>query len=183
MQLSNEIMLRPRFQMDLKMSCDQLIARFKEEKKKESKFHISCLDDHIFLRLPKEEQLFWSPQLHLELSETSENQCSINGFFGPNPTVWTMFIFFHVVVGTLFIADVIWWYSNSSLGNSTALQIGIAIGLVLAWILLYIAGTIGKKKGKPGMQKLYGFLLETARRENEIKIEDEVEAGTEFKLS
>lgn len=163
MQLSNEIVLRPRFKMDLEMSCHQLIARFKEEKKKESKFHISCLDDHVFLRLPKEEQLFWSPQLHLEISEISEDKCSLHGFFGPNPTVWTMFIFFHVVVATLFIADMIWLYSNSSLGNSIGLQIGIALGLVLAWILLYVAGTIGKKKGKPGMQQLYGFMLETIK--------------------
>lgn len=161
MQLSNEIVLRPRFQMELEMSCHQLIARFSEEKKKQGDFHISCVDDHVFLRLPRAQQLFWSPQLHLELSEISENRCMLNGFFGPNPTVWTMFIFFHVVVGTLFLADMIWLYSNSSLGNSVGLQIGIAIGLILLWILLYIAGTIGKKKGKPGMQELYKFMLQT----------------------
>lgn len=161
MQLSNEIVLRPRFQIELEMSCHQLIARFKEEKKKQSKYGISCLDDHVFLKLPKNEQLFWSPQLHLEITEVSENKCTLHGFFGPNPTVWTMFIFFHVVVGILFMTDMIWLYSNSSLGNPITLQVGIAIGLVVVWILLYVAGRIGKKKGKPGMRGLYDFMMKT----------------------
>lgn len=160
MQLSNEIVLRPRFQMELEMSREQVIALFKAAKAKNSSFGISCLEDHIFLKLPREQQLFWSPQLHLELFEASENECSIKGFYGPNPTVWTMFIFFHVVVATLFVGDMIWLYSNSSLGNAVGLQIGIAIGLILIWILLYLGGSIGKKKGKAGMLELHRFMLE-----------------------
>ncbi|MCZ4319843.1 GTP-binding protein [Aequorivita viscosa] len=161
--LSTEIVLRPRFQIDLKVPSSQLMERFKTVKKSESKFHISCLDDHIFIKLPKEEQHFWSPQLHLEISENSENSCTICGFFGPNPTAWTMFIFFHVAVGILFMVNATWLYSNFNLGNSIVLQITIAIVLILTWILLYIAGRIGKKKGKPGMQELYGFMMETIK--------------------
>ncbi|MCG2419727.1 GTP-binding protein [Aequorivita sp. F47161] len=161
--LSTEIVLRPRFQIDLKVPSSQLMERFKTVKKSESKFHISCLDDHIFIKLPKEEQHFWSPQLHLEISENSENSCTIYGFFGPNPTAWTMFIFFHVAVGILFMVNATWLYSNFNLGNSIVLQITIAIVLILTWILLYIAGRIGKKKGKPGMQELYGFMMETIK--------------------
>lgn len=159
--LSNEIVLRPRFQMELEKSCPQLIERFSEAKRSENKFHVSCLDDHIFIKLPKKEQHFWSPQLHLELSEISENKCSLQGFFGPNPTVWTMFMFLHVGVGILFMVDLTWLYSNYNLGNAIVLQIGIAVVLVILWILLYIAGRIGKKKGKPGMRELYNFMMET----------------------
>ncbi len=161
MQLSNEIVLRPRFQMELEIPCSQLRERFSEVKKSQSNFSISCVDDHVFIRLPKKDQLFWSPQLHLEITAISENKCLLQGFFGPNPTVWTMFIFFHVVIGTLFLADMVWLYSSVSLENPIGLQIGIGVGLVLIWSLLYIAGTIGKKKGKPGMQQLYGFMTET----------------------
>ena len=161
MQLSNEIVLRPRFQMELDIPCLQLLARFSDVKKNQSKYGISCVDHHVFIRLPQEEQLFWSPQLHLEVSEISENKCVLHGFFGPNPTVWTMFIFFHVVVGTLFLADLVWLYSNWSLGYPMGVQIGMGIGLVLVWGLLYMAGRIGKTKGKLGMRELYGFMLET----------------------
>ena len=161
MHLPNEIILRPRFQIGIERPRHQLIELFLNEKKNQYNFGISCLDDHVFLKLPKEEQLFWSPQLHLEITEISESKCTIHGFFSPNPTVWTMFIFFHVVVGTLFMANMIWLYSNSSLGNPIALQVGIALGLVGVWTMLYIAGSIGKKKGKPGMRELYNFMLKT----------------------
>ena len=161
MPLPNEIILRPRFHIGIERPRHQLIELFLNEKKNQDNFGISCLDDHVFLKLPKEEQLFWSPQLHLEIIEISENRSTLQGFFGPNPTVWTMFIFFHVVVGTLFLANMIWTYSNYSLGNSINLQIGIAFGLFGAWAMLYLAGRIGKKKGKVGMQSLYDFMMKT----------------------
>ena len=158
--LSNEIVLRPRFQMELEEPCSQLVVKFSEAKKSQNRFIISCVDDHIFIKLPKREQHFWSPQLHLEITEKDENSCSLHGFFGPNPTVWTMFMFLHVAVGILFMVDLTWLYSNYNLGNTIGLQIGIAIFLVVVWILLYFAGTIGKKKGKPGMRELYDFMNE-----------------------
>tara|TARA_R110002020_G_scaffold133625_3_gene298162 strand:+ start:5243 stop:5734 length:492 start_codon:yes stop_codon:yes gene_type:complete len=159
--LSNEIVLRPRFQMELEQPCTQLLAKFSKAKKDQSKFIISCVDDHVFIKLPKNQQHFWSPQLHLELSEIYKNKCSLHGFFGPNPTVWTMFMFLHVAVGILFMVNLTWVYSNYNLGNSISLQIGISIILVLTWILLYVAGSIGKKKGKPGMRELYDFMQKT----------------------
>lgn len=159
MQLPNEIVLRPRFELEIEMPNEQVIALFLEEKKKQNKFNIECVDAHIFLKLPKDQQLFWSPQLHLEIIEISENRCRLQGFFGPNPTVWTMFIFFHVVVGVIFMANIIWLYSNYSLKNPITLQIEIAITLIIIWIILYIAGRIGKRKGKPGMRALYDFML------------------------
>ena len=158
--LSNEIVLRPRFQMELEEPCSHLVMKFSEVKKSQNRFVISCVDDHIFIKLPKREQHFWSPQLHLEITEKDENSCSLHGFFGPNPTVWTMFMFLHVAVGILFMVDLTWLYSNYNLGNTIGLQIGIAIFLVVVWILLYFAGTIGKKKGKPGMRELYDFMNE-----------------------
>ena len=161
MQLSNEVILRPRFQMELKLSRLQVIAQFTNAKKKQKAFGISHLDDHIFLRLPAEQQLFWAPQLHLEIYDLTENTCRVHGFFGPNPTVWTMFIFFHVVVGTLFLGDMIWLYSNYNLGNEITVQLFISFALISTWIFLYIAGSLGKKKGKPGMRELYRFMLET----------------------
>ncbi|SRX49868.1 GTP-binding protein [Aequorivita lipolytica] len=159
--LSNEIVLRPRFQMELEQPCSQLIMKFSEAKKSQDKFVVSCVDDHVFIKLPNNQQHFWSPQLHLEISETSENHCSLHGFFGPNPTVWTLFIFLHVAVGILFMVDLTWLYSNYNLGNPIDLQIGLAVFLIIAWVLLYVAGRIGKKKGKPGMRELYDFMLET----------------------
>lgn len=156
--LSNDIVLRPRFKLALNKNGNQITTLFCNAKQTQERFAISCVDDHIFIKLPKQEQHFWSPQLHLEISESTEDSCQISGFFGPNPTVWTMFMFLHVAVGILFMVNLTWLYSNYNLSNGIGLQVGIAVVLVLTWILLYVAGRIGKKKGKPGMRALYDFM-------------------------
>lgn len=161
MKLPNDVVLRPRFQMKLDLSDAEVMERFIRVKSNSEGYKITQVDSHVFIRLPQAEQTFWAPQLHLETKEISENQCELHGFFGPNPTIWTLFIFLHVVVGTLFLANLGWLYSNVNLGNPYSLQIGIGLGLVAVWILLYVGGTIGKKKGKPGLQMLYAFMLET----------------------
>lgn len=159
--LSNEIILRPRFKMDLEQSRSQLVAKFSAAKKSQDSFIVSCLGDHIFIKFPRNKQHFWSPQLHLEVFKSTETKTSLHGFFGPNPTVWTMFMFLHVAVGILFMVNATWLYSNYNLGNPIALQIIISIILIFSWILLYVAGRIGKKKGKPGMREIYDFMMET----------------------
>lgn len=158
-QLSNEIVLRPRFQIPLELSCEEVLNRFREAKKNQTEFSITIVESHFFIRLPKQEQFFWSPQLHLEVFEEPEGKCRLHGFFGPNPTVWTMFMFFHVVIGMLFVANLIWLYSNHNLNINIAPQIGIGVILIVLWFVLYAGGTIGKKKGKPEIQRLYGFML------------------------
>tara|TARA_R100000306_G_scaffold37422_1_gene37696 strand:+ start:1228 stop:1743 length:516 start_codon:yes stop_codon:yes gene_type:complete len=158
-KLSNEIVLRPRFSLKLDHSSDEIKLLFNQAKSEQVAFKISCVDDHIFIKLPKNQQHFWSPQLHLEFEEAEKNSCSIKGFFGPNPTIWTMFIFLHVGVGILFMINATWMYSNYSLGNPLDIQIWIFIVLILIWVLLYVAGTVGKKKGRPDMQELYYFMM------------------------
>lgn len=161
MKLSNDIVLRPRFEMEADASIEEVIEKFSLAKSNTEGFKLACVDSHVFIRLPKTEQNFWAPQLHLEFFEIPESRTLIKGFFGPNPTIWTMFMFFHVAIGMLFLIDLIWLYSNINLKNPYGLQIGIALGLVLIWIALYAGGTVGKTKGKPGMQSLYGFMLRT----------------------
>ncbi|MDN3724390.1 GTP-binding protein [Aequorivita sp. SDUM287046] len=163
--LPNEIILRPRFKLEVEQPCSHLFAKFSEIKKSQRRFVVSCIDDHIFIKLPNGQQHFWSPQLHLELSDLARNKCLLQGFFGPNPTVWTMFMFLHVAVGILFMVNLTWLYSNFNLGNSFGLQIAITVILILLWILLYVAGRIGKKKGKPGMRDLYDFMDEIINSE------------------
>lgn len=161
MNITNEIVLRPRFDLEVEQSREQILENFTQSKKEQKKFGVSVVDDHIFMKLQNGEQHFWSPQLHLEIIDSTESTTTIHGFFGPNPTVWTMFIFFHVVVGTIFIADAIWIYSNFSLNKPYSTQLLLLFALVIIWILLYIAGSVGKTKGKPGMKELYDFMNKT----------------------
>ena len=163
MELPNDIVLRPRFKFDLATANEKLLKAFEDTKNSQSDFIVSRIDDHVFIKFPKREQHFWSPQLHLEINEKDEQSATVHGLFGPNPSVWTMFMFFHFIVAGLFIAFGIWAYTNATLGTSYAIQLFLALFMVLLWFVLYIGGRLGKTKGKPEMYQLHAFMEETLK--------------------
>jgi len=163
MELSNDIVLRPRFKFDVSTGSEKLLKGFEETKKLQSDFIVNRIDDHVFIKFPKQAQHFWSPELHLEINEKDKQNATVHGLFGPNPTVWTMFMFFHFIIACLFIGFGIWAYTNATLGNPYAIQVFLTLFMVLIWVVLYVAGRMGKSKGKPEMYKLHGFMKDTLR--------------------
>ena len=163
MSLTNEIVLRPRFKFDIERDNEVLLKLFEDSKSSQSDFKVSRVDDHVFIKFPKEKQHFWSPQLHLEINAKENGNSTIHGLFGPNPTVCTMFMFFHFIAAGLFFGFGIWAYTNATLGNSYAIQLSLTLFMVVLWFVLYFAGRIGRKKGKPEMYQLHGFMKETLR--------------------
>ncbi|NER18742.1 GTP-binding protein [Spongiivirga citrea] len=164
MQVSNnEIALRPRFQMELDHPKEELLALFEGDKDEKSRFLLKRIDDHVFIKMNEEEAHFWSPQLHLEINKTENNGSKLYGLFGPNPTLWTFFIFLHFGIGTLFIIFGIWAYSNWSLKFSYFPQLVVCFVMILFWIILYIFGRIGKAKGKEQMNLLHEFMMNTLK--------------------
>lgn len=163
MALSNDIVLRPRFKFDVATKNEKLLEGFENRKSDQNEFIVSRVDDHVFIRFQKKDQHFWSPQLHLEINEAGEDKATVRGLFGPNPTVWTLFMFLHFVVAGLFFAFGIWAYTNITLSNPYAIQLFLTIFMVLLWFILYFSGRIGRSKGMPEMHKLHGFMKDTLR--------------------
>jgi hypothetical protein len=164
MSTANEIALRPRFKMELNHPNEAVLSVFHEAKSTQSDFIISRVDDHVFIRLPKHKQHFWSPQLHLEINEIDSKSCLLHGLFGPNPTVWTLFMFIHFFVAGMFIAFGIWCYTNWTLENPYGIQLGLMILMVFIWVGLYFLGRIGRHKGKPEMHLLNDFMNSTLNK-------------------
>ncbi|WMI64190.1 GTP-binding protein [Aestuariibaculum sp. YM273] len=161
MSSANDIILRPRFKFEMPENHQVLLKLFQVVKTKQSEFIISNIDHHVFIKYPKHKQHFWSPQLHLEIHELTEKTSEIKGLFGPNPTVWTFFMFVHFFLAGAFIALGIWAYSNWVIKTSIFPQLsGIAIILTI-WVGLYIAGTFGKMASKDDMIALKNFMDNT----------------------
>lgn len=163
MAVSNTIILRPRFKFSVTANHQQLLTAFETINTTTTGFVVSRVDDHIFIRFPKQEQHFWSPQLHLEINEEGEEKSTVNGLFGPKPNVWTMFMFFHFVIAILFIAFGIWAYTNYKLNTPFGIPLFFTLFMVLLWIAFYFIGRLGKGKGKPEMHLLYNFMNETLK--------------------
>ncbi|OIQ30820.1 MAG: GTP-binding protein [Bacteroidetes bacterium MedPE-SWsnd-G2] len=161
MPTGQEIELRPRFKFELNYENQKALKAFEDSKNNQKKFVVTRIDDHVFIKLPKAEQHFWSPQLHLEIIEKDKKSSTLHGLFGPNPTVWTMFLFMHFIVAVLFIGFAIWGYSNWALDTSYSLQIALMVLMVITWFVLYFAGRLGKSSNKEEMEDLKTFMYET----------------------
>jgi len=158
MPLSNDIVLRPRFKMEIPKYNEAILSDFENSKTTQTEFIVTRIDDHVFIKFPKEKQHFWSPQLHLEINKVDENSSTLHGLFGPNSTVWKLFIFLHFLIAAVFIAFAIWTYTNWSLKQSYAVQASITLLMILLWVTLYFAGSIGKASGTKDMRLLHNFM-------------------------
>jgi len=158
MPTTNTIVLRPRFKITLQYNNETVLKAFDISKVSQKEFIVNRIDDHVFIKFPKQKQHFWSPQLHLEINEVDEKSSLLHGLFGPNPTVWTFFMFLHFMVAGLFIAFSIWAYTNWALKSSYALQVSLMLFMVIVWFALYFAGSIGKASSKKEMLELQEFM-------------------------
>lgn len=157
---NSEVFLRPRFSIDLKENSQTILKRFSDEfKKDETTFRGNIVDGHIFISVPKKDEYFWSPQLHLESLENTENTSQLKGLFGPKPQVWTLFMFVHFVIGISFLGFCVLFYTRISLNDSIFFPLIMMIALPLIWIVLYFLGKIGKDTGKNQMKNLHDFML------------------------
>ncbi len=155
---TNEIVLRPRFEISLEEDLEHLKRVF--DKKIPEPFLVKRLDEHIYVRFKKSETTFWTPQLHLELTSFEKGISKIHGVFGPNPTLWTFFMFLHFGVGTIFIILGVFAYSNYSLGHDITFWLAGMFFLVVIWFTLYAFGRMGKAKGQPQMDQLKAYIRE-----------------------
>ena len=173
MALSNEIVLRPRFKFKVEHDHENLLSIFESTKTTQKDFIVTRVDDHVFIKIPRAKQHFWSPQLHLEINKDEEEKRSIiYGLFGPNPTVWTMFMFFHFIVIGLFIGFGIWAYTLWSLDNDYTIQLFVVLLMVVVWFVLYFGGRIGKRTGMGQMHDLHHFMRDTLRSQDIHAIEE-----------
>ncbi len=163
MKLGEEIILRPRFTVALEHPMDWVFNRFDQVAKAQKDFVVTRVDHHVFLKIPKHKQHYWSPQLDLEIFSFEEQNCSIRGLFGPKPAVWTLFMFLHFLVGMLILGFLIWAYTNYSLDTPYAVQLTLVGLSIIAWFVLYFSGRMGKAAGKQEMYLLYHFMRTTLK--------------------
>ncbi len=160
--INSDIHLRPRFKMNFNESQDVLISKFKNNLKSEKcNYCGKIVDGHIVIDVPVDENHFWSPQLNIEIEKISTDETIVKGLFGPKPQLWTLFMFFHFAVAVAFIGFSIMAYVQWTLKEDNSMALIIVIGLPILWIIMYLLGRIGRRKGHKQMDELYGFMMKT----------------------
>lgn len=155
-ELNKQIKLKPSFRIEV--SDVNIREKFADEKNNTFKnIKIKCLDEHIWLSMPKSEEKYYSPRLHIEI-EQKEQVNILHCTFGPNPNLWTLFMFVHFFLGLSFLGLIVWLYTNITLNSSTLIVYLLMFLIVLCWIGLYVFARKNRKKAAPQSRKLINAL-------------------------
>jgi len=155
----NRVLLKPRFKITSDHNAEIIIDKFKDEfDSGNCEYCSKIIDHHIVIDVPKKEDHFWSPQLHVEVEKDEDNKTIVRGLFGPKPQVWTFFMFIHFAVAIAFVVFLVVAYTRWSLKQDYSFALAMCIAMPILWITLYILGQLGKKKGYQQMVELDDFL-------------------------
>jgi hypothetical protein len=161
MEVNNEIRLRLRFYKDVAETADVIRQKFENYKNNSTEdCHLKIKHNHIWMNIPEGKREYWSPHLHLELEPKDNNGTHIRGLFGPEPTLWTLFMFLHFMVAGIFVIFSGIAYSNYVLKQPTTMNLVVMILMVVVWFLLYFIAKQIRFKGNGQMNELEGKFLE-----------------------
>ena len=155
----NRVLLKPRFKIELDEEKEAVINKFRQQFLSENcKYCGKVVDHHVVIDVPKEEDTFWSPQLHIEVEKNEADRTVVRGLFGPKPQIWTMFMFIHFAVAVAFIVFAVMAYSKHLLKEDYTLSLILCLAMPVLWFVLYFLGQLGKKKGYGQMLALDDFM-------------------------
>ncbi len=156
----NKILLKPRFQIIINKSIDDILQKFETLKKEgHSKYMIKVVSNHVVIDIPDHEAHFWSPQLHFEVERIEQGKSLIKGLLGPKPKVWTFFMFLHFAIAIAFVVFFVMLYVKWSLNQNYHIALAMCLLTPVLSFGLYFAGQVGKKIGRKQIQELYHYLL------------------------
>jgi hypothetical protein len=115
---------------------------------------------HFIISYPKEQHHFWSPTLDLNFDQLAKNKTRVRALLGPEPAIWTLFMFGYAVAALAIMAGIVLGYSQYILGQSWWLFSLIPAGTALVVFLLF-ASYFGKHQAEAQTEALKVF-LETA---------------------
>lgn len=155
MEPEKEIRLRLRFYKTSEKSLEAIIEKAKKLKEELApEYHIKTVDNHIWLNIGARRREKHSPSLHVELDKMEDGNTAINCLFGPDPVLWTMFMFLHFIVAGIFIIFGMIAYSKWTLKENFGLEIVIMTLMIGLWIALYYIARTIRKRGIPQMKEL-----------------------------
>lgn len=157
LQIMSVVEIRPRFKESSPLSVEDVLKRLKAAlDQPDAEVKGLIVDHHVVLKIPLEEQHYWSPQLSLAVEEEN-GETMLRGLFGPRPSVWLMFTFFYSVIGAICLFVAITGFSQLSLGIAAPVLWVLPVGAILA-LILYFSAKTGERLGKEEMHFLKNFL-------------------------
>ncbi|HFA47883.1 MAG TPA: hypothetical protein ENJ95_02555 [Bacteroidetes bacterium] len=158
--------IRPRFQVELPMCTEDISKKIKQCLADENaKCTGVTMPGFAKLKIPREDRHYWSPQLSISVEKKEDEVgCTLYGLYGPAPTVWTMFVFFYVIIGFALLAVSIMGYTNYTLGRPSGILWLVPV-LLAVLLSVFLVSYFGQRLGHDQMERLHNFLEDCLGRE------------------
>lgn len=159
MDTTHTLRLRLRFYKDVNEAISQVRQKFENYAQQPMEdYKIKTCENHIWFYIVGTKKQYWSPHLHIEL-EPKENHTHIRGLFGPDQTLWTLFMFLHFVVAGIFTIFGMILYSNIRLKQPYVFDLVVMGLMVVVWFLLYFVARQIRFNGNGQMDELEALFL------------------------
>lgn len=158
----SDIKFRPRFRIETSLSEGEIadIVKKKLSEDNPNKFESIIIKDHLILKINMKDRHFWSPQMDISLGPNYDEEGTlIRCLLAPQPSVWTMFMFFYTISGFggfigLMLGMSQWTLEREMWGFWLTL-----ISIILGVILFFVA-QFGKGISKDEMKLLKSFFTD-----------------------
>lgn len=163
----DKIRTRPRFKIYTDASPEQYNSVLKKLLTEQQDFSGNVNSETAYITVKNGSEDYWSPRLSLR-AEKEDEKTVIRGIFGPNPSVWTFFMFLYFVFGILWMVFITLWFVGRQIGSDYGWALPVSFVMLLLILGVYAAAQFGQKKAKPEMEKLRTFALESVKNIGEI---------------
>lgn len=148
--------IRPIFTQTIELGLTEVQQRIASavENDPHGRFEVKNFPNFLCLRIREQDRHFWTPRLNLSLEQTPEGHTRIEGIYGPNASVWGLYLYGYMALGMLgiFAASVALAQCKMS-KHPWGLWILIAVTLLA--LGLYISAQLGQKLGARQMFMLH----------------------------
>ncbi len=148
MDIDEHVSLRYRFEKVVPKSHEAILASCEQLKATvEPDYKIKISGQHIWLQIGLLHREKYSPHLHLEIEKMEDGNTFVRGLYGPDPVLWTLFMFLHFVVAGIFVIFSIIAFSKWSLNQPFSFDLAVLFATINSWFLLYFIARLNRKKG------------------------------------
>lgn len=151
---------RPRFKIMAEISADEFAEKLKIHFKNHNKNLGGYVNREVsVIRLRKDKEKYWAPQLQIRVEETEESnqRIIIRGLFGPRPSIWTLFMFSYGLGGAILLTTGLYGWIEWALGIGTFWVWTNLLGLILL-IGPYLTAKLGQRIAVGHMRVLRTFI-------------------------
>jgi len=150
--------IRPRFQLKIDLDAEEALNHVEKTIVKDSAVAGEKSNSYVFLRIPKQFQHYWSPELSVRIeNEEFTDYTTVFCLIGPSQGVWAMFMFLYAAIFFASTFSGIYGIVKFQNTGETIWLWAIPSGIVLTFSI-FVTSKFGQKKGRDQMLHLISFL-------------------------